>query len=307
MLENLKPEPNPGTATYQTYSAAEIGVYPGAGWASRDLRYFTFLTELIQSDQLEIDTVFVYPGPFGPEAFRNAGKLLALKSLNSTVNVRCQCIDTSPEVLALMIVREFALAPTFNRIDLAAIFRDLLAANQWRHHQLGAALGLSGHTITNTLRLEKLHPKVKDLVRVGTLDVAKAKHLISEEPSRQHALAQQCLLRSWTERRLIKEIKGGIDFLEKGVEVPDAQPSRYLIDAIDALEDVIPYPTRLSEGQDGGLTMTLDFHSLEALAGVAEYLEGKGGGGTGYSGSVTIGPMTREKFDDLFGRLVEEF
>lgn len=308
MLDNLKPEPNPGSATYVTYSASEISVHPGADWAARDLRYISYLQDLIQSDKMEIDTVVVFPGPFGPEAIRNAGKLLALQKLDGSVKVRCQCVDASPEVIALMICREFALAPTFNRIDLAVIFRDLLASNQWRHHQLGEALGLSGHTITNTLRLEKLHPRVKDMIRVGSLDVAKAKHLISEEPSRQVALAQECVVKAWTEKRLIKELKGDFrNHLDPGREQPAEKPSKYIIAANEALEDAIPHPTSLIEGQGGGLTLKIDFHSLEALAGIAEQLERKVGGNTGYSGSVSVGPMSREKFDDLFAKLVEDF
>lgn len=308
MLDKLKPEPNPGAATYATYSAGEISVYPGAGWAARDHRYLSYLQDLIQSDKLEIDTVIVFPGPFGPEAIRNAGKLLALQKLDGSAKVRCQCVDASPEVIALMICREFVLAPTFNRIDLAVVFRDLLSANQWSHHQLGDALGLSGHTITNTLRLEKLHPRVKDLVRIGKLDVAKAKHLISEEPSRQVALAQECTVKRWTEKRLIREIKG--DFQkpsESGAGVPVSKQSKYIAAASQALEEAIPHPTAIIEDQGGGLTLTVDFHSLEALAGVAEQLERKIGGSTGYAGSVSIGPMTREKFDDLFALLVEDY
>lgn len=308
MLDNLKPEPNPGSATYMTYSASEISVHPGADWATRDLRYITYLQDLIRSDKMEIDTVVVFPGPFGPEAIRNAGKLLALQKLDGSVKVRCQCVDASPEVIALMICREYVLAPTFNRIDLAVIFRDLLASNQWRHHQLGEALGLSGHTITNTLRLEKLHPRVKDMIRIGSLDVAKAKHLISEEPSRQVALAQECAVKAWTEKRLIKELKGAFrNHSDHGREMPAETQSKYVTAANEALEDAIPHPTSLIEGQGGGLTLKVDFHSLEALAGIAEQLERKVGGSTGYSGSVTIGPMSREKFDDLFAKLVEDF
>lgn len=308
MLDNLKPEPNPGSATYVTYSASEISVHPGADWAARDLRYSTYLQDLIRSGKMEIDTVVVFPGPFGPEAIRNAGKLLALQKLDGSVKVRCQCVDASPEVIALMICREYVLAPTFNRIDLAVIFRDLLVSNQWRHRQLGDALGLSGHTITNTLRLEKLHPRVKDMIRTGSLDVAKAKHLISEEPSRQVDLAQECAVKAWTEKRLIKELKGDFrNHLDQGRERPVDQPSKYITAANEALEDAIPHPTSLIEGQGGGLTLKIDFHSLEALAGIAEQLEGKVGGNTGYSGSVSIGPMSREKFDDLFAKLVEDF
>lgn len=308
MLDKLKPEPNPGSTTYETYSASDISVYPGAGWASRDHRYFGFLQDLIQSDKMEIDTVIVSRGPFGPEAIRNAGKLLALQKLDGSAKVRCQCVDASPEVIALMICREFALAPIFNRIDLAVVFRDLLAANQWRHHQLGEALGLSGHTVTNTLRLEKLHPRVKDLVRLGKLDVAKAKHLISEDASRQVALAQDCTVKGWTEKRLIRELKGGFQKpLDAGHDVPADKQSKYVAMANQALEEAIPHPTTLSEARDGGLTLTVDFHSLEALAGIAEQLERKIGGRSGYAGSVSIGPMTREKFDDLFALLVDDF
>ncbi len=308
MLDKLKPEPNLVSTHYESFKAGDISVYPGADWAQYDPRYFTYLQSLIQPESLEIDTVFVVFGQFGPEAIKGAGKLIAIKEIDESFQVRCQCLNASQEDIALMICREFLSAQTSNRIDLAQVFKALLVNNSWSHQKLGDALGLSVHTITNTLRLGKLHPRVQTLVRIGKLNVAKAKHLISEPASRQVTLAQNCVVKDWTERRLVKEIKGGFEraaIQERGKASKPQSP--YLSSAIHAIEEAIAHPIDLNEGPDGGLTLTVHFHSLEALAGVADQLERKIGGSSGFAGSVSIGAMTRDKFDALFELLVDDF
>lgn len=109
-------------------------------------------------------------------------------------------------------MREVALLENIQRVQLnpieeAIAYQELINSCGYTHDQLSDRLGKSRPTITNSLRLLRLHPTVRDLVSNGTLSAGHARVLAGVDESRQVALARKSQEEGWSVRTL--ELESG--------------------------------------------------------------------------------------------------
>lgn len=107
-------------------------------------------------------------------------------------------------------MREIALLENIQRVQLNAIeealaYQELINSCGYTHEQLSDRLGKSRPTITNSLRLLKLHPTVQEMVSTGTLSAGHARVLAGIEEDKQLALARKTQDEGWSVRTLETE------------------------------------------------------------------------------------------------------
>ncbi len=93
---------------------------------------------------------------------------------------------------------EMALIENIQRVQLNAIeeaqaFDQLITQCGLTHEDLSKRVGKSRSAITNSLRLMKLHPKVKEWIEQGKLTAGHGRALLQSATSQQEALAQRML------------------------------------------------------------------------------------------------------------------
>lgn len=89
-----------------------------------------------------------------------------------------------------------------NVIDQAEAFARLVETHQMSHEMLAQKISKSRSSITNTLRLNALHPEVKQLTRDGELDMGHARALLSAPEYVQPQLAHQIVSQGLSVRQV---------------------------------------------------------------------------------------------------------
>lgn len=122
--------------------------------------------------------------------------------------------DTIPALVREQVsdrdMREVALLENIQRVQLNAIeealaYQELINSCGYTHEQLSDRLGKSRPTITNSLRLLKLHPTVQEMVSTGTLSAGHARVLAGIDEDKQVALARKTQDEDWSVRTLETE------------------------------------------------------------------------------------------------------
>ncbi len=107
-------------------------------------------------------------------------------------------------------MREVALLENIQRVQLNAIeeslaYQELIDSCGYTHEQLSDRLGKSRPAITNSLRLLRLHPSVRDMVSNSTLSAGHARVLAGLDEDKQLALAHKTQEEGWSVRTLETE------------------------------------------------------------------------------------------------------
>lgn len=126
-------------------------------------------------------------------------------------------------------MREVALLENIQRVQLNAIeeaiaYQELINSCGYTHDQLSDRLGKSRPTITNSLRLLRLHPTVRDMVSAGTLSAGHARVLAGLEEGRQIVLARKTQDEGWSVRTL--ELESGSGSPKKAKAEKESKPKK---------------------------------------------------------------------------------
>ena len=105
-----------------------------------------------------------------------------------------------------------AIIENINRTDLnpieeAMAYQRLIEEFDYFHEEVAAAVGKNRTTITNALRLLKLDERVQALLISGKLSEGHGKILAGVPHEQQFALADLCIQKNWSVRRIETEIK----------------------------------------------------------------------------------------------------
>ena len=111
-----------------------------------------------------------------------------LKKVRIPAIVRDQLSDRDMMEMALI---ENLQRVQLNAIEEALAFEQLINAVGITHEELAQKLGKSRSAITNTLRLLKLEPELKDWIREGKLTAGHGRALLKSEPKQRMRLAKK--------------------------------------------------------------------------------------------------------------------
>jgi len=192
--------------------------------------------------------------------------------------------DTIPALIRDQVtdreMREDALIENIIRVQLNAIeeaeaYQELILSCGYTHEQLSERLGRSRPTITNSLRLLKLHDEIRQLVVTGDLSAGHARVLAPLSEDRQLHLGRQALANHWSVRTLEQE--SGAAAPEK--KKPAAKPASPADDPntaafLRSLEERLGTRVQLDRSKDGKGQLRIQFLSDADLNRIADIVLG---------------------------------
>ncbi len=94
-----------------------------------------------------------------------------------------------------------------NPIEEAQAYQRLIEEFAYSHEEIAAAIGRSRVSVTNSLRLLKLDPRVKEFLIQGQISEGHGKILAGFPLEKQFSLAERCVTQHWSVRKLESEAK----------------------------------------------------------------------------------------------------
>ncbi len=149
-----------------------------------------------------------------------------------------------------------------NPIEEAEAYQRLIEEFDYLHEEVAAALGKSRTTITNSLRLLKLDARVQTWLIEGKLSEGHGKILAGLEIKHQVQLAEFCIQKNWSVRKIESEAKK--------LQISDASghysdPNLKQLET--ALSDHVGNNVEISYESRGGGYMRIRFNNIDELEG----------------------------------------
>lgn len=192
--------------------------------------------------------------------------------------------DTIPALIRDQVtdreMREDALIENIIRVQLnpieeAEAYQELILSCGYTHEQLSERLGRSRPTITNSLRLLKLHEEIRERVVTGELSAGHARVLAPLTEDRQLHLGRQALANHWSVRALEQEAGAAAPEKKKPTSKPaspadDPNTAAFL----RSLEERLGTRVQLDRSKDGKGQMRIQFLSDADLNRIADIVLG---------------------------------
>jgi ParB family transcriptional regulator, chromosome partitioning protein len=122
-------------------------------------------------------------------------------------DVSCLCsLYTDEQTLQASLIENISRAD-LNPIEEALAYQRLIDEFHYLHDEVAAAVGKSRASITNALRLLKLDSRVQELLISGQISEGHGKILAGLDASKQYELAERCLQKNWSVRKLEAEAR----------------------------------------------------------------------------------------------------
>ncbi|MCD6039592.1 MAG: parB 2 [Gammaproteobacteria bacterium] len=165
-----------------------------------------------------------------------------------------------------------AIIENINRSDLnpieeAQAYQRLIDDFHYLHEEVAAAVGQSRPKITNMLRLLKLDPRVQELVGSGQLTEGHGKILAGLSHPHQCLLAELCIQKNWSVRKIELEAKKLQQPLQ---ESPYSDPHLKRLET--ALSDHVGNAVKIDCEERGGGYVLIRFNNIDELEGHFERL-----------------------------------
>ena len=184
-------------------------------------------------------------------------------------------LDTIPALVRKLTEQqsaEWALVENLQREDLnpierAEAFQRLGDAHGLSHDAIAETVGLDRSTVTNLLRLLKLAPAVRDLVRRDLLSMGHSRALAGlEDEALQQKLAEQALREGWsvrqTESAVRAAVAGKADQPAPGKKIKP-KPA-YLMDLERQIGEQLSTKVQIKAARKKGQgTLSIDFYSID--------------------------------------------
>lgn len=168
-------------------------------------------------------------------------------------------------------VAEWALIENLQREDLnpierAEAFSRLGEQFGLGHEDIAERVGLERSTVTNLLRLLKLHPPVREMVVRNLLSMGQSRALAAvDDPERQLALAERIVREGLSVRQVEAEVKS---LGQAGTKTPEsakkAVRAAYLDDLERQIGEQLSTKVQIKTGRKKGAgTLSIDFYDID--------------------------------------------
>jgi len=192
--------------------------------------------------------------------------------------------DTIPALIRDQVtdreMREDALIENIIRVQLNAIeeaeaYQELILSCGYTHEQLSDRLGRSRPTITNSLRLLKLHPQIREKVVAGELSAGHARVLAPLGEDRQLQLGRQAVENHWSVRTLEQESGAAAPAKKKTAAKPSPVREDPNTNAfVRSIEERLGTRVQLELAKDGKGSLRIQFLSNDDLNRIADIVLG---------------------------------
>ena len=186
--------------------------------------------------------------------------------------VRDQVTDREMREDALI---ENIIRVQLNPIEEAEAYQELILSCGYTHEQLSERLGRSRPSITNSLRLLKLHPNIRDLVVGDQLSAGHARVLAPLPEERQLKLGRMAVENHWSVRALEQEAAGVVPEKKKPAAKPDPVKDDPNTNAfVRKIEERLGTRVQFEQSKDGKGSLRIQFLSNDDLNRIADILFG---------------------------------
>jgi ParB family chromosome partitioning protein len=161
-----------------------------------------------------------------------------------------------------------AIIENINRADLnpieeAEAYQRLIDEFGYMHEEVAAAVGKNRTTITNALRLLKLDPRIKELLIQKKITEGHGKILAGIPREQQYALAEACIQKNWSVRKIELEAKKHQEkTIEKGTY---SDPN--LVHLESSLSQHLGNQVQIDYEHRGGGYVKIRFNNIDELEG----------------------------------------
>lgn len=151
-----------------------------------------------------------------------------------------------------------------NSIEEAKAYQRLIDEFGYLHEEVAASVGKSRAAITNTLRLLKLHARVQQHLIDGKLSEGHGKILAGLETKHQLELAEKCIARQWSVRKMELEAKK-IQLSEQPVTNKFSDANLMRLET--ALTEHLGNRVHVEYEEKGGGSLKIRFNNIDELEG----------------------------------------
>jgi ParB family chromosome partitioning protein len=183
--------------------------------------------------------------------------------LAGLTEVSCLVSNYSDEQALQAAIIENINRSDLNPIEEAEAYQRLIAEFHYLHEEVAAAVGKSRTTITNTLRLLKLEPRVQELLSAGQLTEGHGKILASLAMPQQLMLAELCIQKNWSVRKVELEAKK----LQQPLKNPGPYSDPNVRQLETALSDYVGNQVQIDCEERGGGYVKIRFNNIDELEG----------------------------------------
>ncbi len=169
---------------------------------------------------------------------------------------------TDEQALQAAIIENINRA-NLNPIEEAQAYQRMIDEFSYLHEEIAAAVGKSRAVVTNALRLLKLDARVQELLIADQLSEGHGKILAGLPLEHQYTLAEQCIAKGWSVRKIEQEAKKLQSTAEQNS--PYSDPNIKLLEA--NLSDHIGNRVEIDCEQRGGGYVKIRFNNVDELEG----------------------------------------
>lgn len=178
-------------------------------------------------------------------------------------DVSCLVFNYTDEQALQASIVENISRDDLNPIEEAKAYQRLIDEFGYLHEEVAASVGKSRVSITNSLRLLKLDPKVQQYLVTKQLSEGHGKILASLEPQQQLQIANNIIARGWSVRKVEQEAKKLQQNHEPESPFSDANTKRLE----RALADHVGNKVQIDYENKGGGYMRIRFNNVDELEG----------------------------------------
>jgi ParB family chromosome partitioning protein len=149
-----------------------------------------------------------------------------------------------------------------NPIEEAQAYQRLIDEFHYLHEEVAATVGKSRTVITNMLRLLKLDNRVQNLLITGQLSEGHGKILAGLNHNQQFPLAQLCVDKGWSVRKIESEVKK-----QQAIETNNVYSDPNIKVLETALSEYIGNQININYEDRGGGYVKMRFNNIDELEG----------------------------------------
>ncbi|MEX0315038.1 MAG: ParB/RepB/Spo0J family partition protein [Allomuricauda sp.] len=207
----------------------------------------------------------------GERRFR-ASKLVGLKTIPSYIR-----IANDQESLEMALVENIQ-RQDLDPIEIALSYQRLIDEIQVTQEKLSDRVGKKRSTITNYLRLLKLHPIIQTGMRDGFVTMGHGRALINIEKKKDQINIYEKVVSDGLSvretERLVKAYKDGKDRTSVKKHPTQKEVPNFITKGVDALKKHLSTQVDISTSQNGKGKIVIPFHSKEEFQRLKKLLTG---------------------------------
>lgn len=226
------------------------------------------LAESIKTTGGLLQPIVVRPLPDGQYEIIAGERRWRAAQLAGINDVNCLVNNFNDEQALQASIIENINRADLNPIEEAQSFQRLIDEFGYFHEEVAAAVGKSRTKISNALRLLRLDPRVQQLLITQQLSEGHGKMLAGVTYEQQFPLADKCVKKGWSVRRIEVEAKQ----LAQTVLMAEAYDDTNIKHLESALSDHIGNHVQIDCENRGGGYVKIRFNNIDELEGHFERL-----------------------------------